>query len=346
MPDFLLPDLGEGLGEAEVIAWRVQVGDRVAVDQVIAEVETAKAVVEVPVPYAGVVAALHAAPRHRRLRRAAADHRHGGRAAVREPGVVVPASPGTDGRPAGGQRQRPDRLRHDRRAAPQRRGRRRAAPSRGAPVPGRPGGGDLADRPQGGQGRRPRPDLPHRYGTGGRGEPPGRPPGHRRARHNAAAASARGPGRRRAEAGERRIPLRGARRTAADKLSRSRREIPEATVWVDVDATGLVEARRALNAGDPARPVSLLALLARFAILGLRRYPELNARIEQDEIIVPESGPPRLRRADRPRPGRPRRPRRAPPDDAGPVGPPGGSHCGGPRTPPRPGGPGTAARSR
>jgi pyruvate dehydrogenase E2 component (dihydrolipoamide acetyltransferase) len=40
-----------------------------------------------------------------------------------------------------------------------------------------------------------------------------------------------------------------------------------------------------LNASDPARPVSLLALLARFAILGLRRYPELNARIEGGEII-------------------------------------------------------------
>ena len=86
----------------------------------------------------------------------------------------------------------------------------------------------------------------------------------------------------------RRIPLRGARRAMADKLSRSRREIPEATVWVDVDATGLVETRRALNAADPARPVSLLALLARFTILGLRRYPELNARVEQDEIVVPE----------------------------------------------------------
>jgi 2-oxoisovalerate dehydrogenase E2 component (dihydrolipoyl transacylase) len=88
--------------------------------------------------------------------------------------------------------------------------------------------------------------------------------------------------------GERRIPLRGARRAAADKLSRSRREIPEATVWVDVDATDLVETRRALNTADPKRPVSLLALLARFTILGLRRYPELNARIEGDEIIVPD----------------------------------------------------------
>jgi 2-oxoisovalerate dehydrogenase E2 component (dihydrolipoyl transacylase) len=90
------------------------------------------------------------------------------------------------------------------------------------------------------------------------------------------------------EAGERRIPLSGARRAAADKLSRSRREIPEATVWVDVDATALAETRRALNAADPARPVSLLALLARFTVLGLRRYPELNARIERDEIVVPE----------------------------------------------------------
>jgi 2-oxoisovalerate dehydrogenase E2 component (dihydrolipoyl transacylase) len=89
--------------------------------------------------------------------------------------------------------------------------------------------------------------------------------------------------------GERRIPLRGARRAVADKLSRSRREIPEATVWVDVDATDLVETRRALNGADSSRPVSLLALLGRFTILGLRRYPELNARIEGDEIIVPDA---------------------------------------------------------
>ncbi len=93
------------------------------------------------------------------------------------------------------------------------------------------------------------------------------------------AASSAGPG-------EKRIPLRGPRRTVADKMTRSRREIPEATVWVDVDATGLLEARRALNASSQ-KAVSLLALVARFALLGLRRYPELNARIGQDEIIVP-----------------------------------------------------------
>src|SRR5258705_4369849 len=62
MPAFLLPDLGEGLTEAEIVTWRVQAGDVVAVDQTVVEVETAKAVVEVPVPFAGRVTALHAEP--------------------------------------------------------------------------------------------------------------------------------------------------------------------------------------------------------------------------------------------------------------------------------------------
>ena len=48
-----------------------------------------------------------------------------------------------------------------------------------------------------------------------------------------------------------------------------------------------MEARRALNARDPARPVSLLALLARFALAGLSRYPELNARVADDAIVIP-----------------------------------------------------------
>jgi len=59
MPAFLLPDLGEGLTEAEIVAWHVQAGDTVTVDQRVAEVETAKAVVEVPVPFAGRVTELH-----------------------------------------------------------------------------------------------------------------------------------------------------------------------------------------------------------------------------------------------------------------------------------------------
>lgn len=57
--EFRLPDLGEGLTESEILSWKVAVGDTVTLNQVIAEVETAKAVVELPSPFAGIVAALH-----------------------------------------------------------------------------------------------------------------------------------------------------------------------------------------------------------------------------------------------------------------------------------------------
>ncbi|MBI0299544.1 E3 binding domain-containing protein, partial [Streptomyces sp. PRKS01-29] len=55
--EFTLPDLGEGLTGAEIVRWLVQVGDVVAVDQPVVEVETAKAMVDVPCPYGGVVTA-------------------------------------------------------------------------------------------------------------------------------------------------------------------------------------------------------------------------------------------------------------------------------------------------
>ena len=60
--EFRLPDLGEGLTESEILSWKVAVGDTVELNQVIAEVETAKAVVELPSPFAGTVAALHEQP--------------------------------------------------------------------------------------------------------------------------------------------------------------------------------------------------------------------------------------------------------------------------------------------
>jgi len=58
LKEFKLPDVGEGLTEAEIIKWHVQPGDTVTVNQIIVEIETAKAVVELPCPYAGVVSGL------------------------------------------------------------------------------------------------------------------------------------------------------------------------------------------------------------------------------------------------------------------------------------------------
>ncbi len=78
-------------------------------------------------------------------------------------------------------------------------------------------------------------------------------------------------------AGER-IPLRGLRRAVADKLSRSRREIPDATTWVDVDATGLLAAKEATGVG-------ILALMARFCVAGLRRFPELNSTVDGSDLV-------------------------------------------------------------
>ena len=60
--DFRLPDLGEGLTEADLVSWSVAVGDQIELNQTIAEVETAKALVELPSPYAGTVSALLAEP--------------------------------------------------------------------------------------------------------------------------------------------------------------------------------------------------------------------------------------------------------------------------------------------
>ena len=58
MAEYLLPDVGEGLTEAEIVAWKVKVGDEVQINDVVVEIETAKSLVELPSPYAGVVTAL------------------------------------------------------------------------------------------------------------------------------------------------------------------------------------------------------------------------------------------------------------------------------------------------
>ncbi|MEQ0562052.1 dihydrolipoamide acetyltransferase family protein [Amycolatopsis sp. NEAU-NG30] len=248
MPDFLLPDLGEGLTEAAIVDWRVKVGDTVEVDQVVVEVETAKAAVEVPVPFAGVVAALHGEP-GQLLPVGAPLLTVGGFA---EPGVTTSSGSGNV------------LIGYGTAPATRRKRVRRPAPSRPKQAPGviSPFVRKLAaDNGI---------DLAKVTGTG--------PDGIiRRADVEALLARPKTPGRR--------IPLTGVRKAVADKLTASRREIPEATVWVDVDATELVAARAALNAKSD-RPVSLLGLIARFAVAGLRKFPELNSRVEGDEIVL------------------------------------------------------------
>ncbi|WP_420160581.1 dihydrolipoamide acetyltransferase family protein [Nocardiopsis sp. CNT-189] len=316
---FDLPDLGEGLTDAEVVGWLVRVGDRIAVDQPVAEVETAKAAVEVPCPYAGTVAALHAeagevvavgaplisiAEEEPAPGPSSPDHPTG--PAFTEPGVVVPEARTPDPGPGGNGAARAAEGSGavlvgygTGTAAPRRPGGRRRRPAPGAaPLRGAPGGGagtteSPAPAPSSGGpvpvvsplvrrlARENGVDLRALAGSGGNGLV-------LRRDVEAAIAAARSPAAASGSAapagapGEERIPLRGARAAMAERLSRSRREIPEATVWVDADATGLVELRRRLNAAAPDRPVSLLGLLARFCVLGLSRFPELNSSVDAE----------------------------------------------------------------
>lgn len=262
MSTFLLPDLGEGLTEAELVRWLVQVGDTVAVDAPIAEVETAKATVEVPTPYAGVVTALHGT--------------EGTTIDVGAPLISVePAGEGS-GNVLIGFGTSPE---------PTGRRRRRTAPT--APTtPTAPPAASGSTRPRVASpivrqlARRGGVDLDTLVGTGPdglitrtdvvRATTPVEPP----------AAVGDDSDRRTGLTIRERVPLRGVRKAVTETLARSRREIPEATTWVDVDATGLLALREQLGVG-------LLALIARFTVAGLARFPELNSRVdtERGEIV-------------------------------------------------------------
>jgi 2-oxoisovalerate dehydrogenase E2 component (dihydrolipoyl transacylase) len=275
MPAFLLPDLGEGLTEAEIVTWHVQIGDTVTVDQPIVEVETAKAMVEVPVPFAGRVTALHGQP--------------GDVVAVGEPLLSVDTAESGNVLVGYGTSSR-----HRRRHRATRSSGDSSVPPRNGRLPvasplirqlARSAGLDLATIRGSGRGgliTRQDVDAAINARQAGPAAVPESAPG---VPEPAPAVTEPAPTVPPAD-GVIRIPIRGLRKSVADKLSRSRREIPEATVWVDVDATEMLRLRAALNADESAPKISLLALLSRFTILALRRHPELNARIEGDEIVM------------------------------------------------------------
>lgn len=284
---FLLPDLGEGLTEAEVVRWLVAEGDVVAVDQSVVEVETAKSVVEVPSPYAGRVETLHAAPGAtlevgRPLITVAAPDREP--ATVGAPAASAAATAaatyreeeqagsgnvligyGTSGGTASGRRRRPrgGGVRPASPAVPV--GAARQVPLVVSPLVrnlARANGLDLRTVEGSGEG-----------GVITRSDVE---------RALTAAAPSPAPAPVPAVAGERRVPLNGFRKAVSAALSRSRAEIPEATVWVDVDATRLWQLRQSAPAGP-----GLVAYIARFVVAGLREYPVFNARLDtqRQEIV-------------------------------------------------------------
>ena len=262
MNEFKLPDLGEGLTEAEIVAWHVAVGDEVTVDQVVVEVETAKASVEVPIPYAGTVSALHGKVGDT-VAVGAALISVGTAAESSEYSGNVLIGYGTSAASNGRRSRRPTPVLADEPDIPG------PAAKSGRVAVVSPLVRKLA--------RDAELDLASIKGTG--------PSGLIMRRDvESALQTPQAPA---AEPDVQRIPIQGVRKAMAEKLATSRREIPEATVWVDVDATDLLAARAAINARRPEEPVSVLALLARFVIAGLARYPELNGRIENGELVLP-----------------------------------------------------------
>ncbi|MFJ9328263.1 dihydrolipoamide acetyltransferase family protein [Streptomyces sp. DSS69] len=336
--EFKLPDLGEGLTEAEIVRWLVEVGDVVAIDQPVVEVETAKAMVEVPCPYGGVVTARFGEegselPVGAPLLTVAVGATDASsappgddRAAAEEPsgesrsgfgsgsgsgsgnvlvgyGTGAPAARRRRIRPTGvGAAARVAAPVTAASAAPAA----VAASSRTAPVAvaagevnGRQGPVAVVSPLVRRLARQHEIDLRQLTGSGPDGlilradvDSAIRRAGEagsateaeaRTTAESAVAGASTAQVGEAAPAGAERIPLRGVRGAVADKLSRSRSEIPDATCWVDADATELMAARAAMNAasGPSGGPkVSVLALLARICTAALARYPELNSTVD------------------------------------------------------------------
>ncbi|MFC8074800.1 dihydrolipoamide acetyltransferase family protein [Streptomyces sp. NPDC057307] len=307
--EFKLPDLGEGLTEAEIVRWLVAVGDVVAIDQPVVEVETAKAMVEVPCPYGGVVTARYGEegtelPVGAPLLTVAVG--------ASEPAPVAAGSSGTGSDAGAGSAETSGNvLVGYGTGAPAARRRRvrpatavvtptaapvalvdplpapasdRSGPDHAGPVPvisplvrrlARQNGLDLRELVGSGRdGLILRCDVESAIE---RIEQAVQTADTAPASTSAPAASG---------AVTERVPLRGVRGAVADKLSRSRREIPEATCWVDADATELMAARTAANAAGGPK-ISLIALLARICTAALARFPELNSTVDMEarEIV-------------------------------------------------------------
>lgn len=294
---FNLPDLGEGLTDAELVTWMVAVGDVVALNQEIAEVETAKASVELPSPFAGTVVKLHAA--------------EGDTVDVGSPFIDIevagdaPAEPESPSpAPATARESASDSAAEKTEEKPARtpvlvgygvaeegtsRRRRKPAdpvPEPAAPVPepvapdatappkplaappvrqlARDRGIDLADvPPTGSQGQVTRADLDG-YDTD----------------HGDAAA----------EALEERTPIRGVRRRTAEAMVRSAFTAPHVTEFVDVDVTPLMDLVVQLSEHKRFDGLRLtpLAVVAKALLVALRGNPSLNSTWDEDaqEIVT------------------------------------------------------------
>ena len=267
---FLLPDVGEGLTEAEILQWTVRVGDTVEINQIIVEIETAKAAVELPSPYAGVVTALHAEA--------------GETVSVGKPIITIGSSADAadavpdreallvgygpqEGSGSGGRRRRRVPAPSPAAAQPA------ATPRTAAKPPVRKLAKDLgvditAVTPTGPGGTVSRDDV-------------------RRAAEAPAPMSAPTSAE---PTSETRIPIRGVRKHTAAAMVASAFTAPHVTEFVTVDVTATMRLRDTVAARREFRELRVTPLLfvARALLLALRRTPEANASWDEaaQEIVL------------------------------------------------------------
>lgn len=310
LKEFALPDLGEGLTESEIVSWRVAAGDHVTLNQIIADVETAKAVVELPSPVDGVVQALHAE---------AGDTVEVGAKIVTfelESAVVEPVETRS---PVADPVETPEPNLVGYGAGPERSGRPARRKRVDAPPPVVPAAAVRPAEAHAKHVERPRSTPPVRHladqlgvdltqviGTGADGlitrdDVLGAVDGSRATEDTRAVAAplppgtitywdaARGQGTPSAPL-ERRIPVKGVRKHTAAAMVKSAFTAPHASVFLTVDVTPTMEllARLSERRELAGQRVTLLALVARAFVIALRSHPELNSRWDDEaqEIIT------------------------------------------------------------
>jgi 2-oxoisovalerate dehydrogenase E2 component (dihydrolipoyl transacylase) len=278
--EFRLPDLGEGLTEAEIVNWLVAEGDDVALNQPLVEVETEKALVEIPSPFAGKVVTLHGqvgdevkvgaalVTIETSAEEAAAEQEEPPKAGGRHE-VLVGYGPEEEGTTRRRRRRIGRRAQAEEPAAP-------AKPQATPPVRklAREMNVDLDTvRGTGPDGRVTREDVVAAAGT------PSSAP-------LSAPAKAEEPE-------EERIPVRAIRRSIAEKMVRSATSIPHVAEWLTVDATELLHLRDELRAAPEAKEVKIspLAIVVKALTVALRRHPLINSSWDEEakEIVVRRS---------------------------------------------------------
>lgn len=276
MPDFKLPDLGEGVAEAEIDRWLVKEGDEIEEDDPLVEVITDKATAEIPSPYAGIVTRIHfeageVVPVGAVLVSVDAAGDGGGASPRRAPAPPPPGPSGKEPRPIPPMPAPPIEMElKDGGAAKEV----KAMP----PVRklARTLGVDMASvTGTGPRGRVTREDVERAASSTPGTETPAPP---------APAPAPRASG---AEGG-RREPLRGVRRTIAERMSAAHHIVPPVTHVEECDVTELEATRELANERAPRLPrLTFMPFIVKAVVAGLKDYPALNASLDDDagEIV-------------------------------------------------------------